>query len=111
MLGSAERLGGLAGTVLNASIGPEASAHREGESSEGTQGKRDLAEHLFSSPAWPSAGYLGLYRAPAASANVASAAAVNSRCFQLFSFARIDTHPPNVLGSVAHQARPRHRSS
>jgi hypothetical protein len=74
-------------------VGLEARPNREGESRERTQGKRDPAEHLFSSPAWPSAGYLGLYRAPAASANVASAAAVNSRCFQLFSFARIDIPP------------------
>ena len=70
--------------------GPEPRPDCKGENRECTEGKCDLAEHLcFSSPAWLPAGYLGLYRAPAASAKVASAAAVNSRCFKLFSFARI----------------------
>jgi hypothetical protein len=41
--------------------------------------------------------YLGLYRAPAASASVASVAAVNSKCFHPESFARIRSPPWNCL--------------
>ena len=55
--------------------------------------------------------YFGLYRAPAASANVASAAAVNSRCFKLLNFARIHTPPRYCPRSLAHDTRSRHRSS
>ena len=55
---------------------------------------------------------MGLYRAPAASARVASVAAVNSKCFHPESFARIRTPPCVpcscfVLRSVATRRRPR----
>ena len=55
--------------------------------------------------------YLGLYRAPAASANMASAAAVYSRCFQLMIFARISTPPSGRVRSVRSEEWPTHRSS
>ena len=72
--------------------GLEAGAHRKGENRKRAEAQSDLSKHLVS-PLQRVRDYLGLYRAPAASANVASAAAVNSKCFQPFNFARI-TPPP-----------------
>ena len=93
---------------LGALGGLEARAHGHGQNGQRAEGVENLAKHNDpflsgkSSDLWP---YLGLYRAPAASASVASVAAVNNRCFHPESFARIRSPPWNCLQQCRRAAR------
>ena len=84
-------------------VGLEACTDGHRQDGQRAEGVQDLAKHLV--PSFPVGfgsvallrPYLGLYRAPAASASVASVAAVSSKCFHAENFARIGSPPWNCL--------------